>query len=285
MPYVKDYTFNNKYAQSGSISRAIANQPNPNSNVVFSASGPSLGSYSLNNSVNNYTFDMSLALAHKEVAVRNQKPTTIYSCDLWLDNDSDLTVTTKIYSGVSSSSLFFQKPNEHAKMADQVGNYNYNSPELVVRSGYDHTADWWAVGVLFYHLMAGITPFEGLTKAKTVENIVLKPISFDYMPSEVSDGARDLIEGCVRKAPKNRIGYQNSEDVLKHPYFDGLDWGTLFHGYGPYYPLIEGSNGTDFLTFTTLTEDEANDIPDYLDSEEDNNEPDDFNNWDYHVLP
>ena len=28
-----------------------------------------------------------------------------------------------------------------------------------MQSGYDHTVDWWALGVLFFHFLAGVTPF------------------------------------------------------------------------------------------------------------------------------
>jgi serine/threonine protein kinase len=27
--------------------------------------------------------------------------------------------------------------------------------------GYDHTVDWWAIGVLLFHFLAGVTPFMG----------------------------------------------------------------------------------------------------------------------------
>ena len=35
----------------------------------------------------------------------------------------------------------------------------YLAPEMVQGVGHDHTVDWWAVGVLIFELMFGVTPF------------------------------------------------------------------------------------------------------------------------------
>ena len=52
---------------------------------------------------------------------------------------------------------------------DFVGNYFYASPEIVCGTGlYDQSVDWWAVGVMLFHLLAGITPFEAEQKDVTL---------------------------------------------------------------------------------------------------------------------
>ena len=33
------------------------------------------------------------------------------------------------------------------------------APEIVLKTGYDKTVDWWAFGVLIFELLAGYTPF------------------------------------------------------------------------------------------------------------------------------
>lgn len=54
-----------------------------------------------------------------------------------------------------------------ALMHTPVGNYNYASPEALIAGGYDHTLDWWCIGIMFFHFLAGRTPFEGDTKEAT----------------------------------------------------------------------------------------------------------------------
>ena len=28
-----------------------------------------------------------------------------------------------------------------------------------MQNGYDHTVDWWALGILLFHFLSGVTPF------------------------------------------------------------------------------------------------------------------------------
>jgi serine/threonine-protein kinase RIM15 len=50
----------------------------------------------------------------------------------------------------------------------------------VINTGYDHTVDWWALGVLAFHFIAGVTPYERPTISieETQENIVLDRINW-----------------------------------------------------------------------------------------------------------
>ena len=36
--------------------------------------------------------------------------------------------------------------------------------QAVMHTGYDHTVDWWALGVLLFHFLAGVTPFMAESK-------------------------------------------------------------------------------------------------------------------------
>ncbi len=82
----------------------------------------------------------------------------------------------------SSSSLYFSRPDVRPKLSSRVGNFNYSCPEIVIGSGYDHTADWWAVAVLCFHFLAGITPFEAKTQEETMENIVTCRAAWELLP-------------------------------------------------------------------------------------------------------
>ena len=84
-----------------------------------------------------------------------------------------------------------------------VGNYNYAPPEAHVTDTYDHTIDWWGVGVLFYHLMAGKTPFEADSKDETVDNIVEEGRKIPWS-DDFSHGCRSLIMNLLQYRSKDR---------------------------------------------------------------------------------
>ena len=42
---------------------------------------------------------------------------------------------------------------------DFCGTNQYLAPEMIDQSGHNLTVDWWAVGILIYELLCGVTPF------------------------------------------------------------------------------------------------------------------------------
>ena len=48
---------------------------------------------------------------------------------------------------------------------DMYGTREYLAPEMVTKSGHDFSVDWWAVGILLYEMLIGITPFYQRTQA------------------------------------------------------------------------------------------------------------------------
>lgn len=39
------------------------------------------------------------------------------------------------------------------------GTPEYLAPEMVAQTGHDFGVDWWAVGIMMYELLVGVTPF------------------------------------------------------------------------------------------------------------------------------
>lgn len=70
----------------------------------------------------------------------------------------------------------------------------------------------------------GKTPFKGKTQEQTFE--LIKQCKVE-VPSCVPEVAKDLIEKILIKEPENRIGAQNINDLMQHPYFFGINWDTV----------------------------------------------------------
>ncbi len=48
----------------------------------------------------------------------------------------------------------------------------YMAPEMILRSGYDHSVDLWAIGILTYELCTGTNPFSSITIDDTASKII-----------------------------------------------------------------------------------------------------------------
>ena len=45
------------------------------------------------------------------------------------------------------------------QIKDIVGTPEYQAPEILKNRGYDKKVDWWAVGIIIYEMLFGVTPF------------------------------------------------------------------------------------------------------------------------------
>ena len=44
-----------------------------------------------------------------------------------------------------------------------MGTPEYIAPEVLMDSSYDKEVDWWSVGIIFYEMLFGFTPFIEVT--------------------------------------------------------------------------------------------------------------------------
>lgn len=89
------------------------------------------------------------------------------------------------------------------------GTPEYLAPEMVNQTGHDKSVDWWALGVLIYEMLIGVTPFFNknknvlMTKIKSAK--VIFPDKTKYKIS-YSDEIVDLIVKLLDKDKSKRLG-------------------------------------------------------------------------------
>ncbi|CAH8496322.1 unnamed protein product [Schistosoma turkestanicum] len=110
-------------------------------------------------------------------------------------------------------------PNE--SFQDMAGTPEFCAPEIVNYDPITFATDMWAVGVLTYILLTGISPFAGDTQLETFQNIL--DCIVDYSREEiqnVSDLAKDFIQKLLVKNPRKR---SSVNDCLQHPWIKPKD--------------------------------------------------------------
>ena len=101
------------------------------------------------------------------------------------------------------------------------------APEMIIGTGHDHTLDWWAFGVLMYEMLVGIPPFYNKNKHKMYHLIQESHIRYPDKEKHgiyISPDAQDLINKCLDKNKKSRLGQQGDVDeIMAHPFFKSLN--------------------------------------------------------------
>ena len=56
------------------------------------------------------------------------------------------------------------------------GTSEYFAPEVLKQCGYDKMVDYWAIGIIIYEMIIGVTPFHNKNKSLLMLNISKKPL-------------------------------------------------------------------------------------------------------------
>ena len=115
---------------------------------------------------------------------------------------------------------------------------DYLAPEQVKMSGHGIEADYWALGVFAFELMAGHSPWNP-KKEEIAEMKIYKAIT-DYgvgedaaklpFPAELSDDAKTMIEELMEPDISGRLGClgAGADDIVdRTPWFENFPWTAL----------------------------------------------------------
>jgi len=108
-------------------------------------------------------------------------------------------------------------PNELVKIS--TGTAEFAAPEIVEREAVGFYTDMWAVGVLSYVLLSGLSPFAGASDIDTLKNVKACDWSFDEEAfKNVSEEGRDFIRKLLVKKKESRL---TAHECLLHPWLTG----------------------------------------------------------------
>jgi serine/threonine protein kinase len=109
------------------------------------------------------------------------------------------------------------------------GTPEYLAPEIVLGKGHDEGVDWWAVGILIFEMLCGVSPFadESGDQIKIARKIVRGKVSW---PDWIRDAqAKDIVKGLLTAKQTKRLGCLKGggQDVKAHAWFGTIDWAKL----------------------------------------------------------
>ena len=114
---------------------------------------------------------------------------------------------------------------------DPVGTTGYMAPEVMLGRNYSFASDYFAIGVLTYELMFGKRPYKGKSRKGVVEQIFYNEIRIipDQLPQKWDPSAADFINRLLKRKPKERLGFNDIEEIKNHPWLRDVNWDKIYN--------------------------------------------------------
>lgn len=105
------------------------------------------------------------------------------------------------------------------------GTADYFAPETLKQVGHNRAADWWALGIMLFIMIAGYSPFDAPEVTQIYKNII-KGLSKIQFPAVFTSEAEEVVRSLCRKKPEDRIVMQRGglSNLSELPFFADLDW-------------------------------------------------------------
>ncbi|CAK80808.1 unnamed protein product (macronuclear) [Paramecium tetraurelia] len=135
-------------------------------------------------------------------------------------------VPTEFYQKYKQIKSSFQiQEGSFINRASFVGTAEYDSPEMLEEKPSEYAVDLWALGIIFFKMFTGATPFNDDTQYLVFYNVKNAQLR---IPDSVPKVAADLIQKILVRKPSDRLGSQSMNDLKSHPFFKGIQWDKLF---------------------------------------------------------
>lgn len=154
-------------------------------------------------------------------------------------------------------SKILNKDEEETEDKNRIlGTPEYMAPEVLSGKGYSLSSEWWAFGCLLYEFLVGIPPFF------TNQNVTSQPQNrlelyrlikscspkLDY--KHLTPNARDLLSKLLTKDPSQRLGTENIQQIMDHPWFSDIEWELIRNKTHkcPYVPELDSETDTKYFS-------------------------------------
>ncbi|TPX69590.1 hypothetical protein SpCBS45565_g02317 [Spizellomyces sp. 'palustris'] len=109
-----------------------------------------------------------------------------------------------------------------AALKEKIGTLAYMAPEVLKDEEYDARCDLWSVGVIFYEMLAGSTPFHTASSIDDLLKQILSPTPSQLiLPPTIarttSQPAQSLVSALLTRDPDKRLTF---DEFFDHPYLD-----------------------------------------------------------------
>ena len=159
---------------------------------------------------------LSLEYLHeRNIIFRDLKPDNVV-----LDENGHCKLTD---FGLSKEGIY---SNDSAKSF--CGSIAYLAPEVLKKQGHGKAVDWYLLGVLFYEMLVGKTPYTSENKNEIFYNIEHGELK---IPDFISKDAHSLLRGLLERDPKKRLGggKKDSLEIKNHCYFKDVNWNMVYN--------------------------------------------------------
>lgn len=153
---------------------------------------------------------------------------------------------------MKSLALYDPESEDPLQFKKFVGTPDYLSPEIVEGVGQSKASDWWSLGSILFEFIFGYPPFHANSPAQIFKNILSGKIDWPDLPSNEFESvcpatAKDLIQKMLTLNPEERLGFNGADEIKRHPFFEGIDWETLFLRSPSFVPQLDNPESTDYF--------------------------------------